>query len=123
MRKKVLLNQKYKRGKEKIKEFVCPECGGTVYGTFENFNDCPNCEDRLIVLNDEFSSMIISSPNALEFLKLFDEVTNSHIIFDRRRGERRKQKVAIPESTRVSDRRKDNGLTLGWISVKKKNKS
>lgn len=121
MKQKTLPDQiKCKRGKEKIKEFVCPDCGGTIYSPDKNFNECPYCAERVIVLNDEFGSMIISSPDAIEFLKSFDKISNSRIIFDRRKGERRKQRVASPESTRASDRRKNNSMTLGWMSTNKK---
>lgn len=121
MKKKTLPNhKKYKREKERVKELICPDCGGTIYSPDNNFNECSICAERVIVLNDELSSMIISSPDALEFLKSFDNISNSRIIFNRRKGERRKQRVASPESTKASDRRKNNGMTLGWMSTNKK---
>lgn len=104
-----------------MREFVCPDCGGVSYTEDKGFKECSYCAERVIILNDEFSSLIVSSPKALSFLKTFDDISNARIIFDRRKGDRRLKKTIVNKKTRVSARRKNNSVVIGWIAVNKKN--
>jgi len=91
-----------------MERFVCPDCGKVSYSAdIRSTMECPYCTERLVVLNNQF-------------LDLVSYLSHARLIFDRRKGERRQQATDVSDDHRVGDRRQNETMVIGWVTMKKR---
>lgn len=91
-----------------MERFVCPDCGKVSYSAdIRSSTECPYCTEKVVILNNQC-------------IDLLRNISNARLIFDRRQGERRTQEITVSNDRRVGDRRKNDGMIIGWVTTKKK---
>jgi len=90
-----------------MERFICPDCGKVSYSADRSNMECPYCTERIVIINNR----------CIDFLR---SISNVRLVFDRRQGERRNQEISVSDDRRVADRRKNEGIVIGWVTTKKR---
>lgn len=91
-----------------MERFVCPDCGKASYSAdVRSTHECPYCTEKVVVLNNRCLNILTN----LSYVRL---------ICDRRQGERRQKEITVNNDQRFTDRRQNNGMVVGWVTITKK---